>query len=153
MPSFRCDLNPNMIKELLNDISDSFNKNDLMTLILFVTNRCNLKCYFCCYKDSLNSSKDLPLSTFEKMARSIPRLKSLLISGGEPFLREDLFDIISLFVHHCGARFISIPNNGFFTDRVLALTQKFLEKEKAAFLTLLFSKLTGRLIIREGAFP
>ena len=128
-----------MIRELFDDIADSFNKKDLKTLILFVTNRCNLKCYFCCYKDSLNSTKDLPLENFEKMAKSIPRLKSLLISGGEPFLREDLFDIISLFIRHCGARFISIPNNGFFTDRVLNMTRKFLEKEKRAFLTLLFS--------------
>ena len=128
-----------MIKELFDDISDSFNKDDLRTLILFVTNRCNLKCYFCCYKDSLNSTKDLPFEAFEKMAKSIPRLKSLLVSGGEPFLREDLFDIISLFIHHSGARFVSVPNNGFFTDRVLKMTRKFLEREKHAFLTLLFS--------------
>ena len=128
-----------MLKELFDDIADSLNPNDLKTLILFVTNRCNLKCYFCCYKDSLNSTGDLPIETFEKMARSIPRLKSLLISGGEPFLREDLFDIISLYIKHCGARFISIPNNGFFTDRVLSMTRKFLEREKHAFLTLLFS--------------
>ena len=128
-----------MIKELIDDVSDSFNKNDLRTLILFVTNRCNLKCYFCCYKDSLNSSGDLPFEAFRKMAASIPRLKSLLISGGEPYLREDLFDIISLFVKDCGARFISVPNNGFFTDRVVKLTRAFLEKEKRAFLTLLFS--------------
>ncbi|MEK7339234.1 MAG: TCP-1/cpn60 chaperonin family protein, partial [Verrucomicrobiota bacterium] len=46
-----------MLSELIDDISDSFNKNDLRTLILFVTNRCNLKCYFCCYKDSLNSTR------------------------------------------------------------------------------------------------
>ncbi len=128
-----------MIKEILDDVADAFNPNDLRTLILFVTNRCNLKCYFCCYKDSLNSTGDLPLSDFEKMAKSIPRLKSLLISGGEPFLREDLFDIISLFIKHTGTRFISIPNNGFFTDRVLKMTRSFLQKEKHAFLTLLFS--------------
>ena len=128
-----------MIKELFDDVADALNPDDLRTLILFVTNRCNLKCYFCCYKDSLNSTKDLPIEHFEKMAKSIPRLKSLLISGGEPFLREDLYDIISLFIKHSGARFISIPNNGFFTDRVLTLTRKFLEKEKHAFLTLLFS--------------
>ena len=128
-----------MISELIDDISDSFNKNDLRTLILFVTNRCNLKCYFCCYKDSLNSTKDIPFEAFEKMARSIPRLKSLLVSGGEPYIREDLYDIVSLFVKHCGARFISVPNNGFFTDRVLTQTQKFLDREKHAFLTLLFS--------------
>ena len=128
-----------MIKELFDDIADSFNKDALRTLILFVTNRCNLKCYFCCYKDSLNSTGDMPLQTFEKMAKSIPRLKSLLISGGEPFLREDLFDIISLFIQHCGVRFISIPNNGFFTDRIVSMTREFLKKEKHAFLTLLFS--------------
>jgi len=128
-----------MIRELMDDVADAFNPNDLRTLILFVTNRCNLKCYFCCYKDSLNSTGDLPFGHFEKMAKSIPRLKSLLISGGEPYLREDLFDIISLFIRHCGARFISVPNNGFFTDRVLKLTRKFLEREKHAFLTLLFS--------------
>ena len=128
-----------MLKELYHDVADTLNKDALRTLILFVTNRCNLKCYFCCYKDSLNSTKDLPFSAYEKMAKSIPRLKSLLLSGGEPFLRDDLYDIVSLFIKHCGVRFISIPNNGFFTDRILKQTQSFLEKEKHAFLTLLFS--------------
>jgi len=128
-----------MTNALFDDIADAFDQHSLRTLILFVTNRCNLKCHFCCYKDSLNSSRDLPFDVYEKMARSIPRLKSLLVSGGEPFLREDLFDIISLFCRHAGARFISVPSNGYFTSDVMKRTEVFLKRENNAFLTLLFS--------------
>lgn len=128
-----------MTKALLQDFTDIFRKDKLQTLIVFVTSRCNLKCAFCCYKDSLNSGADMPLENFAKMAMSVPRLKSLLISGGEPFLRKDLGEILSLFIEHCGVRFISVSTNGYFTEQTAATVEGFLEKEKEVFLTVTVS--------------
>jgi len=44
----------------------------------------------------------------------------MTFSGGEPFLRGDLPDIISSAVHHCRPAVVNIPTNGWFTDRVVA---------------------------------
>ena len=49
------------------------------------------------------------------------------LSGGEPFLREDLADIIKLFHDHNGVRVINLPTNGLLTDRILAQTERILE--------------------------
>lgn len=128
-----------MIKELFTDLKYTFTQEGLDTLIVFITNRCNLKCYFCFYADSLNTSKDLPFSAYEKMSDSIPNLRSLLISGGEPFLRDDIADLLLLFTRKCGVRFINIPTNGSFTKNMMERAQSFLEREKNAFLTISFS--------------
>lgn len=64
---------------------------------LLLTNRCNLTCAFCLADASLKSNPD-ELSTREWLS-FMERLKELrifnvILSGGEIFLREDLFELI-----------------------------------------------------------
>ena len=84
-------------------------------LILFVTNRCNRNCRHCFYSSRLNSniSDELSLSEIEAMTRSFPEpLKVVTITGGEPFCRSDLPDIIALISRKCKNVKISISTNG-----------------------------------------
>ena len=86
------------------------------TLTLFVTSRCNARCRMCFnWKNLEDSAKrdELSIEEIEKIAEGFRGLHSLIVSGGEPFLREDLKEIIGAFHGLSGVRHVSIPTNLF----------------------------------------
>jgi len=88
-------------------------------LIQFVTDRCNARCDFC-----FSVTKREPELTVDDYARFVPtigRLLYLSLTGGEPFLRTDLGEIIDIYVRAARPRVLLIPTNGFFPDRVEAV--------------------------------
>ena len=63
-----------------------------------VTNRCNLNCDFCYASSSIDESKKNEIS-IERLSIFFKELDSMnvhrvSITGGEPFIREDIFDIL-----------------------------------------------------------
>lgn len=110
-------------------------------LVVFVTYRCNSCCRTCFYHDKLNApeSSDLPLAFYDKLARSIPHLAWLHVSGGEPFLRRDLPDLVAAFYRHSGARRIGIPTNALLGARVVEDTRRILDLCPLAQITLVLS--------------
>jgi MoaA/NifB/PqqE/SkfB family radical SAM enzyme len=97
----------------------------LDSLILFVTSTCNLRCGFCCYAEHLNTARDIPLEHLRTIARTAPPFRALLVSGGEPFLRKDLDEVMRAFTER-GVEAISIPTNGWYDERTLATLGRFL---------------------------
>jgi SynChlorMet cassette radical SAM/SPASM protein ScmE len=65
-------------------------------LDLCITGRCNLKCRYCFYADEMAARSDLTterwLALFEELGGL--GVQRLSISGGEAFMREDLFELI-----------------------------------------------------------
>ena len=61
---------------------------------------------------------ELDITVYEKL----PRVKTINVTGGEPFLREDLPEIISVLKKKTDRLVIS--SNGFFTERILRLFDK-----------------------------
>ena len=61
-----------------------------------LTQRCNLNCTMCHERDR-EKSKDLELDVcqFSKMIDNAGSIKTLAISGGEIFIRPDIFDILT----------------------------------------------------------
>ena len=62
--------------------------------------------------------------TFEqiqKTSRSMPPITDLWLSGGEPTLRHDASEIISMFVRNNGVRRLIIPTNGLVKSRVFEI--------------------------------
>lgn len=55
--------------------------------------------------------------------RSLPALKFVNITGGEPFIRQDLPEIIE--VVRTKTRRIVVSTNGYYTDRIVALARRF----------------------------
>lgn len=94
-------------------------QNEIRKLIFFVTNRCNFSCVHCFYHDSLNIKDTLDLETIKKIADGVGKLDTLLIAGGEPFLRKELTEICEYFIEKCNVRFLSIPTNGSFDKKVI----------------------------------
>ena len=54
--------------------------------------------------------------------RSLPKLKFINLTGGEPFIREDLDEIVEECYKHTDR--IVISTSGWFQDRVIGLAQK-----------------------------
>ena len=94
-------------------------------LVVFVTSRCNLHCPFCFVPKKTGVGKrELTLEEFEQVARKVGPLVQLSLTGGEPFLREDLPSLARAFLAraflaHTGAPYVTVPTNGWLTGRIV----------------------------------
>lgn len=66
------------------------------TVNLSVTGRCNLRCQYCFFANEMTALADLPLQSHVDLFVELNRLgvMDVCLSGGEPFTRPDLFDLI-----------------------------------------------------------
>jgi MoaA/NifB/PqqE/SkfB family radical SAM enzyme len=99
-------------------------------LIFFVTSKCNSNCKFCFYKDRLNRSDDLSFEEIKAISEKMGHFSTLLFSGGEPFLRKDLREIIDIFVTQNKVKIISIPTNGIEPALISSVTANFLNDHR-----------------------
>ncbi len=89
----------------------------------FVTSVCNARCAHCFYP--INAGKnELTLDEIEKLTRTLPPIRLLLIGGGEPFLRRDLDEIVRLYFERTRFFTCSIPTNGFGPEEIARAAQK-----------------------------
>ena len=115
-----------MITKFTKKINKFFNK-DIRALIFFVTAKCPLRCSHCFYGKEINQQMDeLTLEEIEKIADKLPNLETLQLSGGEPFLRTDLIELIQIFVSR-GVKSVGIPTNGFYTNKTIEQCKKMKE--------------------------
>ncbi|MBL7056047.1 radical SAM protein [Candidatus Woesearchaeota archaeon] len=106
-------------------------KNLPSTWILSVTHRCNLRCDHCFYWKKLsNNESELSLEEIEKISLQMGRVNTLLISGGEPTLREDISDICHLFYMKNGTRNIHFPTNGLDSNNIRLQLRRIMKKCK-----------------------
>lgn len=102
-------------------------------LTFFITARCNANCRHCFYWQRINKIHDeLTLKEIEKISISMPSFPKLLLSGGEPFLREDIDKICEIFYSNNKVRQITIPTNGILTKLIYAKMHNILEACKNA---------------------
>lgn len=70
-------------------------------LMLSITDRCNLRCVMCGVPNGTTSEKELTVEEIKniiKEATNIFGFVKVTLSGGEPFLRNDIFEIIK-YIH------------------------------------------------------
>jgi len=83
-------------------------------LNLFVTARCNASCPYCLNRfRQATHGPELRVGEYERLAGNWPGLRILSLTGGEPFLREDLLDILRAFTRSTRALYLTIHTNGF----------------------------------------
>ncbi|PIR18574.1 MAG: hypothetical protein COV48_06770, partial [Elusimicrobia bacterium CG11_big_fil_rev_8_21_14_0_20_64_6] len=108
------------------------NPGRLAALVLFVTDDCNAKCPHCFNVFLPHLRRDAPADrrpslTLEEYtliaARSGP-LFQVILSGGEPFLREDIDAIVETFYARAGTVLFSIPTNGSLPGRILGKIER-----------------------------
>lgn len=90
-----------------------------------LTNKCNFRCRTCniwqLYQDFPNLVKqEMQLKDYELFFNNFNYWNWIGFTGGEPFLKEDLVDLISVAYERCkGLHTISIPTNGYLTDKIV----------------------------------
>jgi Fe-coproporphyrin III synthase len=114
------------LKRYLPVLQDRVRTRQFDSLFLFVTSHCNSLCRTCFYFDKLNSRDDLTFAQIDRISETAPPFHKLWISGGEPFLREELADILILFVRRNGVRNINLPTNGLLPEKILAVIDRVL---------------------------
>jgi molybdenum cofactor biosynthesis enzyme MoaA len=92
-----------------------------------------MRCEHCFYKaeiDSKSNKDELSLEEIQKFSRSLKgKIRGISLTGGEPFVRKDLSDIVKSLHVDGGIKHISIATNGFYCDRVV----NFIEHTVASF--------------------
>ncbi len=117
------------------------------SVLLEVTNRCNLHCAVC-FADSGNGEEDEP--TLEGIAGLLEGAMAaagpcnLQLSGGEPTLRDDLPAIVEM-ARRIGYSFIQVNTNGL----RLAADQSYADRLKAAGLSSVFLQFDG---VEDGIY-
>jgi cyclic pyranopterin phosphate synthase len=87
---------------------------------LAVTDRCNLRCFYCMPAQGIQYLPKRELLTFEEIERLVRILASLgvtkvRLTGGEPFLRNDLGKLIKMIIRIPGISELHLTTNGVLT--------------------------------------
>lgn len=111
--------NLKLISKVLGEAALSRVHPRIKHLILHVTNRCNMRCRHC-FIDFSRPTEELRIDEFKTVARALPDLIWLDIGGGEPTLRDNLDEIVSLFKFEE----LAIPTNGWDVEQILKTLQR-----------------------------
>lgn len=117
-----------MALPLLQYTRELFRPKRLESVFLFVTSSCNSLCRTCFYWEELNQGRDLSFEQIETLSRTAPQFHKLWISGGEPFLRKELAEVIELFYVNNGMRHVNLPTNGLLPKQLERVIAQVLER-------------------------
>lgn len=89
----------------------------LMDVWINVTNKCNLRCIHCHLDSGRPFKNEMTREEITGLIDGIKNLgmKKLVISGGEPFVRSDILDILE-YAHKRGVKMIRVITNGTLID-------------------------------------
>jgi len=92
-----------------------------MECAIITTYRCNARCGMChTWKNPSRASEEFDPKILEKIPGGMQRLN---ITGGEPTLRKDIFDIVRILDKKTER--LEISTNGYFYDKVVAIAREF----------------------------
>lgn len=87
---------------------------------IITTFRCNAKCHMCnIWQHPTRPSEELEPKYLEKLPDGL----RINITGGEPMLRKDIGDFFEIL--YPKASLLELSTNGYFTDRIVALAEKY----------------------------
>ncbi|GAB4534062.1 MAG: hypothetical protein Fur0020_00380 [Thermodesulfovibrionia bacterium] len=90
-------------------------------ICIIITYRCNARCNMCnVWQNPSRISEEITIEDVKKLPSG---LRFVNVTGGEPFVRRDIEEIIA--VLRGKARRIVISTNGYFTDRIVKLCRRF----------------------------
>ncbi|MCJ7611851.1 MAG: SynChlorMet cassette radical SAM/SPASM protein ScmE [Candidatus Aminicenantes bacterium] len=91
------------------------------TVDIDITDRCNLRCRYCYFFSSSADVKDLPQEEWLKFFEELNRcaVTAACLAGGEPFIRDDLKDILAGIVRN-RMRFSILSNGTLINDDIAA---------------------------------
>lgn len=103
-----------------------------MTVTYSVTAACQSRCKTCqigamfC-QDPSRPKKDLKLDEIEKIFKTMKPVYFFNLSGGEPFMRDDLPEIVELACKYLKPRVIHTPTNAILSDKIVRETERIIK--------------------------
>lgn len=99
-------------------IRNKFLPNNIPFFCTFIlTWRCNAKCIMCdIWKKE--KSGELDILDIDKILKEIREVRVIRLTGGEPFLREDLIKIVNLIAENTKTRIVQITTNGLLKEKI-----------------------------------
>lgn len=102
-------------------------KNKIKEAVIAVTYRCNSRCVMCNIWQMKNLAGELQPKDFQQLPKN---LRDINISGGEPFLRPDLPEIIQAISQRCPMANIIISTNGLATALIVKQMKQILRVDQ-----------------------
>jgi cyclic pyranopterin phosphate synthase len=95
------------------------------SLRISVTDRCNIRCFYCMPEENVQFKPREELLTFEEIARFVRvaaglGVNKLRLTGGEPLLRQDLSQLVRMLVAIPGIHEVALTTNGILVDEQAA---------------------------------
>lgn len=107
-----------------------------VSLIHFVTHRCNARCSFCFidFDNPETFRNELTVPEIEQITKTLgPCLQNVNLTGGEPFARKEITEIAQAYLRNTQVRSIFITSNGSLPQRIDAflstLTAEFPDRQ------------------------
>jgi len=77
-------------------VIDKF-KRPLISLRISITNRCNLKCFYCHHDGIVPQNYEMTPNEIERIVKVSKEIgiEKIRLSGGEPLIREDIVEIVA----------------------------------------------------------
>lgn len=98
-----------------------------INISISLTYKCNSRCKTCNIWQK-KGVKELSLEEYKKIFKSIGRSAyEIILTGGEPFLRNDIVEICQNIVKYIKPKVIIIPTNGFLTEAIVSKIQEILK--------------------------
>ena len=97
-------------------------KTSPISLIHFLTNRCNARCSFCFidFDNPVTFKNEMTLSEIKVFTKTLgDTLMNVNFTGGEPFARKDIIDIGKAYIDNSSIQSIYITTNGSLPDRAI----------------------------------
>lgn len=116
-------------------IQESTKKNEKgvfstpLAFSFLLTNRCVLKCKHCFYHKTMEShiNEELTFDEYKKISDHLSSFIYAFFCGGEPFLRDDFADIVSLFQTQNNVIWANSTTNGQLTNKIVTSVKKLVE--------------------------
>jgi cyclic pyranopterin phosphate synthase len=98
-------------------VKDNFQR-PLISLRISITNRCNVKCFYCHHDGMVAQDYEMTAEEIERIVEVAKELgiEKIRLSGGEPLVRGDIVEIVQR-IASVGFRDISITTNGVLLGR------------------------------------
>ena len=115
-----------------------FTKKEPVSLVHFLTNRCNARCSFCFidFDNPKTFQNELTLNEIDLLTKNLgTSLLNVNFTGGEPFARKDINDIAKLYIKNTTIQSIYVTTNASLPDRVESFAKEVTELDKTIELT------------------
>ena len=104
-----------------------FSKNEPVSLVHFITNRCNARCSFCFidFDNPKTFQNELTMDQIDILTKNLGNsLLNVNLTGGEPFARRDITDIAKSYLKNSTIQSIYVTTNASLPERIENFTNE-----------------------------